>query len=104
MSESESTDSQSGEVKAATTTITNSVINQQTFKMTGVIGNIEVFNFDKDNFSEYLERFQYIFTLNNITEDSMKTALIMSMAGKEFHSKVTHSSFLRNQQTLSMMN
>lgn len=59
------------------------------YKMNGVIGTIEAFNFDEDNFTEYLERFEYIFTVNKIAEDQMKIALVMSMAGKEFHTKVT---------------
>lgn len=62
---------------------------QEKPKMTGVIGNIEIFNFDEDNFAEYLERFEYIFTAYSISHDKMKTALLMSMAGNEFHSKVT---------------
>lgn len=71
-------------------TTTNGVIDQPSkFKMNGVVGNMEIFNFDEDNFSEYLERFQYIFTVNGIVDEKMKTALVMSMAGKEFHSKVT---------------
>lgn len=73
-----------------TTTTTNGVIDQPSkFKMNGVVGNMEIFNFDEDNFSEYLERFQYIFTVNGIVDEKLKTALVMSMAGKEFHSKVT---------------
>lgn len=59
-----------------------------TENMSGVIGNIEPYNFDEDNFNEYIERFEYIFTVNKVSEDKMKIALIMSMAGKEFHSKV----------------
>lgn len=62
---------------------------QSESKMSGVIGSIEIFNFDEDNFSEYLERFEYIFTVNGITDDNKKIALVMSMAGKEFYSKVT---------------
>lgn len=76
---------EAGEVKAETTGATKL---PSTVTMSGVIGNIEIYNFDEDNFNEYIERFEYIFTVNKVSEDKMKIALIMSMAGKEFHSKV----------------
>lgn len=66
----------------------NNRVTPPTETMSGVIGNIEVYNFDEDNFNEYIERFEYIFTVNKVSEDKMKIALIMSMAGKEFHNKV----------------